>query len=365
MGDPPRVYIHDGSTLERLGQLVTASEIDRSFLLYGRGAAAFTVSAADPLVEECKPQRGQVIVIESEDFREPWVGGILRVAGNRASETVSVSCQDYASILDSRYVPEAGDLNGSAGSMAFLVLALANSLNPTGIGPGASRDGGALFRGDLAFIRASEAIQEISESAGLEWWVSAEVTPGTIDLRLNITTGRGADRTEEVSLVSPGNASVSDWSIEGGAATWAVAVVGGASSAVLPVVDSAVARQEVLDVVPTARHGFVSETGIEVPNPLNKADKVVLFEAMSDQGLVLEAARARAGDRLREPNRKISVSVLGPTWPRVEVGDVVHLQTAGVLLEEAIDTPARVHGLQPDEEEGVLDLVVEIVRRAV
>jgi hypothetical protein len=358
----PRVFLHDGAG-RRIGQVVTARSIDRSYLLMEPASARFLMADDDPLVEQIDPRQGRFVVIESEQFPYPWVGKITSPDWDRNQREITVICRSADAILTQRHV--GSTYSGSAGTVFKRMVEDAGAVNATGIAPAASVSSGPRYEAVVQDRSAFQALNGLAAATGHEWWVEYAVSETEIAAYAHFRPARGFDRCRGAYLNDGGNAEWTNCKIDGEAATFALTVVGGASSVTQAYAERPRAREVATGVASVHGHGIRRQTSNS--SPLTRIERVQLSESLKASDLVQEAARALLS-RPPIPEQQIVWRVLARNkrdrtpvdWSVFDLGSIVRAK-APTAFATGFDGDVRITAVQPHEEAGVLNLVVEIV----
>ena len=369
MAEPATVYLHDGRTTARIGELTDVASVDRSYEENGGGAASVSMGPDDPLLRETDPGEGNLVVIDGAAYPVPWVGyvqGWTRSRGE-ASDLISLRCRGYAELLKHRLLNGEATLTGSVQGVFRQVIDRANGANPTGIEAVAGSASPIAFDRRAPFTvsheTAFDALDRLAELVGWSWWVGWSVSSERIRFRAYLAPGRGRDAFGIVTLSESGNVEVEESTIDLSDASQVVVVLGGATHAVQSLADLPVQR---LDYDPTplpGPHGYVPLSGVAKVTPTNKAEELILAEELRSQGLVNEAAKVIVGARRARPERRVGISCTDPgTWPELEVGSVYSVQLPSAFVD-GHDGPARLLGVEAREGDGRLELVLGLLER--
>lgn len=390
---PARVYLHDGS-FRRIGQLTTATSINRSYRVDGgHGQASVELAVDDPLIARTKDQ-GNVLVIESSVYPEPWVGKIIRRRGSRAAGIVSLEAKSFDAILDERILPTGFTTTGSAGGEMARIIATVNARNGTGISIGDIQNH-IVGVAALAFPEwtARRALDAIAEQSGLEWWLEYEATPTNIEIRFRAARNRGFNRYRQASLVDGGNCTWTDWTDEFEASAFALTVIAGQTT----VTESFTERSRSTRIVEEGggfvttfetvqssedvgggtvqpgmgsgqqsrtdtaggAHGFIT-IATTVQAPTTRREVVEIREEVKTRDIAAQAAQALLRRR-RLAEKVVSIVHIEPgEWDALDLGSVLRLVAPDAFVE-GFDGPARILGVQPMEELGECELVLELL----
>lgn len=367
----PRVYIHDGATLARIGQLTAVADINRSFTLREHArAASFTVGMDDPALGLTSVFDANVVVIESSEYPYPYAGRIVEREGNATS--VAISADGYEAILGERKLPSDFTTPADAGTAFRAILAAINGVNATGISVGRVEDGlGAPM--SLPDEIGTNALDKLAEVAGMEWWVSAHLDGPTLVLQANLAKYRGADLYSAVVLDGPGgNYELESWRENGRANAYAQTVIGGQATAadVFTARDRATAIRDsqqvrsgalIVEAQRVLRFDYLIAGETSFIAPTQRRELVTVREELKAIGYVGPLA-----EQLLTRRRSPGQIVLGRaypdsanSWQYLRPGNVVHLKHADAFIT-GYDGPAVIVGVQPMEHLRWVDVALEV-----
>lgn len=373
----PRVYLHNGATLQRIAQLTRVKDINRSFSLRDRvHTGSFTIGRSDPAYELTSEHYAHVIVIESTEYPYPWVGRIVQRSRAENGHAAKVVADTYEAILAERFLPP--DFETQEGTEAALrhILGTLNGYNATGVGLGYVEGASApvLTLSDASGI---EAIDQLAELVDMEWWIGATVDrAGDLRLDLNMLHERGADMSDRVRLSGPGgNFEIADWRGTNRGNAYAQTVVGGQTSVleawserertrVRRGEDGGRQSDAVDEFIVQARrsirfgHVLAGETAFDAPTQRREWRAVI--EALKGAGATGPAAQ-RLLNRHRFPARGIIGRAYPDieTWPYLEVGNVIWLSHPEPF-DDGYDGPATILDVQPLEHRRELEVILEV-----
>lgn len=367
MGNLPRVFLHDGA-LRRIGEVTTLGALDRSYLLGEESVCQTTVSPEDPLFAELQPTKGRILVVESPLYPLLWVGKVTQARRGAERGAVTVTARSYDRILSERVLGPQATYTRGCSEAILRVLADVNATNPTGIAAGRRSDNLALFNGSLPYETARSALDKIADFGGLEWWLSYYAETGgtsALTIRLNVADARGVDAYRQCTLVDGGNARWDDWIEDAEALTFGLTVVGGQATSGQPFNERPATKIDATQVVADAPHGYQVEGAEPNLSAITKADRIVVAEYLRAEGLTNEAARAQiARQRLSGATRSLRVTVTeqdAGLWAFLQPGNVVRI-VMPTAFWSGFDGPARIVGVQPDEQAGGCGLVLRLLR---
>lgn len=359
----PRVTVYDPA-FKPVGRVASAARISRSYVLDEPGRLDFLVDADDRMLTLMNPLDGRVAVVESDDYPYPWVGKITALRRDRTSGSVQVSGIGFERVFEQRYTSSDVSIAGGAGLAVERTLASINATNPTGIEAGEISDSRRDASTTLSYANGREAFDAFADLDDAEWWVEPVVRSIGITLRLNFRQARGFDRFREVSLVDPGNCAWESWDIDGEALTYGLTMLGGEASAGQSIADRASGSADVSDVDLTGPHGYLPFGPVGAANLLTRQDRFAVAQQLRATGQ-LQAATEAMLSRQRvggvPQSVRLSVRLNATTWPLLDVGTVVHLVLPSAMTD-GFDGPARILGAQPMEEDGDMQLTVQLLR---
>jgi len=359
----PRVTLYDGA-LQKRAVVSTAARINRSWTLDEPGLLEFQCDADERLLPSMSPLDGRLAVVESEFYPYPWVGKITSLRRNRADGSVQVSAEGFERIFEHRFSGASVPLSGGTGEVARKILMAINAQNPTGIDPGDFAETGASGSTTLTYANGREALDTMAELAGCEWWVEPTIRKTGLGLRLNFRQARGFDRISDVALVDGGTCAWEDWTMDGEAVTYGLTVLGGQASASQSLADRAAARADPATVRLAGPHGYLPFGPVEAANLLTRQERFALSQQLRSDGQLRAAAEAMLA-RQRTGGVPLSVRLSVPLdadrWALLDVGTVFRLVLPSAFLA-GYDGPARILGAQPMEEDGDMQLTVQLLR---
>ena len=355
----PTVHLHTWD-FSRIGRVVSAGNVERSYTIDNNDQASFVVSYDDGLIAELRPQLGRVVVIESQSYPYPWVGRLTVIKGDQAKRELTCVAHGYERILEHRYLGASFTVDASADAAIGVLMREVNDSGATGI-RFAGGDARPLVRLSIPHAQARAAIDQIGAYGGIEWHLSYDVTSAGIDVALHAPRWRGLDRVQSARLVDGVTASVLSWTEDGEAAAYALSVVGGVASSETAVNDRPRAKLLAIAGAYDGPHGYAYQGAREATNRLTQIERRIVSQAVKTAGST-EAAAAALLERHAGTSRRVARVEVDETelWPLCRPGDVLHL-ISGTAFTTGIDAPVRVVGVQPDERAGMIGLAVEIL----
>lgn len=384
------VHVHDGA-FRRIGRFVTAFDVARSYELGGPGLGSLEVALNDPLIDESEPLRGRVLVIESSLYPYPWVGAIQRRLVNRDRGSVSLQAKGFGGILEDRVLPTDYETSLNAGDEIRRALETTNRRNNTGIAMGAVANHGRLASGlKFSQTKAATALDRIADAGGVEWWLEFFASPSNISAVMRVARSRGADRFRVGPVLRDGFNVEWTESIEDALANlFALTVIAGQVSLTQSFTERTrhtVVRQEgggfVTQLVPVgpatssdtvgtdgrrrrdsaiSAHGFARFSEVITQSPVTRREVAVLRDELRSEDITVQTADSII-DRIPVPERSLRLdSIQTADWRHITPGDVLRVDAPGAFIR-GWDGPVRILGVQPDEDDGRMALVVELLR---
>lgn len=370
--DPPRVYLHDGAGV-RKAEITTALNIERGYEIMSPATARFTVSTDEPELANLNldPRSGRIVVIESTLYPYPWLGKLTVPRGQRGSETVQVSARAYDAVLSQRFV--AGTFAGSAGSVFTQLIEAANQQNHTGIVVASGVSPGPAYSAIINIQSVYQALNTLARATGHEWWLDCTADAAGIVVTAHFAPSRGFDRCGVAFINDGGNGQWDDWKINGEATAFAMTVYGGAEFATQAWSERPRSRRQSSTALGAGSkaaqgtyHGHAVQRTDPGGSPMTRVERLQVAESIKAEGLLQAAADTQLG-RPYEPERALTARVWAVDhagnavdWSPFDLGSVISLRMPGAFVT-GYEGSARVTGVQPNEEAGELDLVLELL----
>jgi hypothetical protein len=280
----------------------------------------------------------------SRAVRPPYLGFIGRIEENPSARVCRVSGDNRSSIFYDRTLPADCKFTGQlAGGIAMQMLTLVNSTNPTGVYPLPSKVSGSSVRGtfDASNAKLGDALDELSDKTGDDWWLEEIVRRNRISVYLNWGT-RGFDKSHNVVLEEGVHFTASEYIRDVLGSASAAAAVGGTGA----IADRIRAIQS------------ASSIGVNYGFALNR-ELVEYFPLDEDEAVLSDAASTM----LRKPTTSpetlpLTINNILP-WGDIEPGDIVRVKLPNAGFS-GVDCDVQVIALQPDEASGEMDLAVEL-----
>lgn len=372
----PRVYVHDGATLERIAQLTHVKDINRSFALREHvRQAQITLLRSDPAYLDTSTRYGNVLVIESTEYPLPWVGRITDRQRAEDGKAVTVLADSYDAILAERHLPFDFETRTAGTTEAFRrILATINGQNATGIGLGyvEADDVSPL---SLPDVFGADALDQLAKVANMEWWLTHSIIRGTLRVYANMIRERGADYSSSVTLSGPGgNFELVDWRESNRAAVYRQTVIGGQSELLeawserergSAVRDGSSPRTDIAEIVAEGarvlRFGHIIASDTSFAAPTTRREKRDVIEALKAEGGPTLASKALL-DRRDSPGGVILGRVYPDdieTWHALEPGNVIWLEHPEPF-DEGYSGVAAVTSAQPMESDRFVEVTLEV-----
>lgn len=406
------ILLHD-RTGHRLGEITTAYAVRRNYLRRASGRipeAEVRFSTSDTSIVHSDARRGNVIVIQSEDYPHPWVGYIAKRSGTR--DEIILECVGWEQVLRHRVLPDRMFINAGAGVAFLAILDTVNATNPTGIARGLIQNHGPLLSGRYHSWDALKALDDIAERTGYEWKLEYTVSRAEVLIEARFGESLGEDHTDSTILVADGeHCDYEQWQEDSEARLYRAVVIGAMASPTTPLSSRAHAQR-----IRPSGSGFVPFLAAASPPPgEDEADLSGLYgdltfassgsgsgtlsaSSLSSSGVQLGATfkfepfiggqsparrheAVRISDTLlsedsvstavdaelrqgRYSERTATLRVYDRSlWPNLAVGNAVRLVAAAPMFELGIDQPVRIQGVEALEEDGYLRIAVEVMQR--
>ena len=358
-----QVYIHEPIwPFSRLCALTTAHGVDRSLEIMDPGSATVRIARNDQAITADRLKYGNILVVTSDVARD-WAGPVTLLQESYSTGEITIGALEQSAILNVRPTPLTEQWNsGASGAVFTSIMNRINGRGHTGLfTPDGVPAGPAITDLSIGGQSALEALGELFSRTGYEWWLDTAVRPSGITWTLNWGQKQGEDNADFV-VIRDRHLSDLEYTLDVSKVRQAVTVVGGFGS--LPnrtaVTRTTVGVQGVRDVgsgaIELADQALID--ALDVP-PALRSETVFLQPRTSDQTALSRLAQ-QALERPLSGAEKFSATVnVLFDWTRLGLGDYVTINTARLGLG-AIDRKVRIIGMQPDEELGELDLVLEV-----
>jgi len=334
----------------------------------------------DSLVGEIQPSQGRVVMIESDEIGLRWLGILTSYRQKLKSGSLTCTCASFENVLKYRVMSDNYTVSGQgAGAVVGGVLDSINAINRTGIERGVIETLNVI---DVNLSRrpALTAVQSVMKGAEGEWWLETTTAPGSVWAELHVEKHRGSDVSSQIVLAENGNATFEECKVDGLAAAYSVVAEGGQQHQVQPFNSTPKASAKGTIAKADAPHGYSVGVGVSSPGPITRREKLALVETLRTQGNV-EAAASVLQNRSRfGVTRSIRCSVWSnertlnipdlacaepgslkrKLWNSLVPGNVVTIMSSELFIS-GYKGAARILGVQPDEEKGVLKMSLQPV----
>ena len=355
------VHMHSGTwPHQRLATLQTARSVKRGWRLGDLTGATFEVSPDDAAfsiqAERHLLSLGNMVVIE-ETGLPSWVGFVDKVAWGLKATGVAVEAKEAGSLLQERKTPKQFLVAENTSSAARRLMHEANAQNPTGILVGAL-ERGCLATVDLSSMSVADALDNLCEISGQEWWVEPAVSPSGVDLTLRVSSARGEDKSGSIVL-REGQLVDAKYVLDADNIVASLTVVGsGASFATRPAAtvsvsgkaERAAQSSESASVAGQVLTATEEQSARLLPwlGPATARDLVSVSPQLSDDATLAGLAVSRLDRSYRGPEEVgavVSLSALAG----VVVGDTIGLESAS-LGPSGISKAFRIQEMGVDEQ---------------
>lgn len=335
-----------------------AFNVDRLLTKTGRGAFVFNVVTANLHREVI--QEGRLVVIESTESIQPYIGVIRQTEEDAAAGTVEVSGDNYVGVTYGLALDKSAPHNNAdAASIAERLLANAQGMGRSVFLRMASGAGSNLTSQiDFGTQHLGSALDALADRVDDEWWIDHIITRTQITHWLFWAHRRGTYR-RDVFLQEGKDFTLASYKRDAiGRVRSAVAVGGGGeiagrSSVVVaaqPGNASSKATQTIANVTP--------EKVAQSQSPLIARDLIEMRTLDTSEATLADVAR-RAYERPLIAAESLALTATLEAVQQVTPGDIVtarfHSVNYGGMVRDI-----RINAMQPDEDTGECDLDVEV-----
>jgi hypothetical protein len=359
----PRASIHSGFwPFQRVAELVTADNIDRSFVLMDMGHAVCDVARTDPQLTSDAVKIGNLLVVES-DVTQPWAGFIVSLDEALGSGSIEVSAVDFAAALEVRLANQGLVYESSIGSGSIFLdlIRSANARAHTGVlTPGVVANGPAISGIALGAQSVLAGLNELHDRTDYEWWLDVSVRAARVECVARWDSQQGLDLSGHVALIENVHFGSLSYRLDSSQISEAAVAIGGGGV----VADRSSITFSAATSPGRNRIGGSIEMGSQLAVrsvadlPAGLRTERVVF----DPGTTLETELSRQARRaLERPlgagERFTLTANDSADWSKLGVGNYIRIVASFGLGD--INRRVRIVGMQPDEEMGVCELVVE------
>jgi hypothetical protein len=358
---PARAYVHAPCwPFQRIGELTTARNIDRAWSLMQPGVAAMNIARSEDLSSDVL-RTGNLLVIEST-ATAPWVGVMMIFDEDLGAGEIEVNVLELTAIFDAR-LTSSGDLYESSISSGAAVQQLLNQVNArafTGFLVPASLQGSAIEEIDLVAQSTLEALEELHDRSSNEWWPEYSVRPQRIEAKLNWGVRQGLDLSASVHLYEGWHFSRLSYRQDATRVQESVTAYGGggAPSDRTAVTQTAGASRGSLGSYFETASAASIRAIADLPPGL-RTERALFAPGTSNEAELSQEAR-RARERPLGAAEQFGAIVNGlADWHDLALGNLVTISAEPRL--RLVNRTMRIVGVQPDEESGICELVLEVV----
>ncbi len=351
----------------RIAELVTAHDINRSFAILEPGQADVRISRLDPQISTDTLRRGNLLEITGP-HTPTWVGPITALDESRQAGQVAISAIEMSAILQRRSAAE-GDVfdEGAGGNIFEALVRRANRRAHTGMVVSSLIESSTPIRDfDASGQQVLDAINDLADATNNEWWIEVTIaTPSRLEVVLHWGERQGYDQAAETVLQEPNLIDLRRRQDVSQVREVVNIIGGGGSIASRPAVSRSASRagvdaadlggpveslnealvRQFIDTAPILR----GELTILVPGTSDRTELSRLAAQAAERPLATaEIFTARVNDQLN--------------WSEIHLGDYLRVKTDRLALGP-INRKLRVRAMQPDEEMGELELVLETPTR--
>jgi len=365
------VHIHSGSwPRQRLATFQTARNVRRGWRLGDFTGASFEVLPSEAaflaLGQRNLLRLGNMVVIEST-WMPYWVGFIEKVTWTLKAGSIQVEAQEWASVLQDRKTPKQFLVAGENTSTAVRrVMYEANARNPTGIQVAAVLEPGARATTDLSSMSVADALDNLCEISGQEWWVGAVVSAAKVDLTLYVGS-RGEDKSGRIVLRDGPFLVDANYTHDARNVVASLTIVGqapGGSFALRPAATVAVVGEKAVSPLQSSESGAVSGQVLVASDQQGSrllpwlgpatARDLVSVSPLSDDQTISALALSQLDRQYRGPEEvEAVVSLSSGLLTDVDVGDTVGIESEN-LGPSGISKAFRVQEITVDEAAGTV-----------
>lgn len=336
------VHVHSAMGA-RLATLRNATVMERSWVRNDAGAARFSLPQDDPQAIDSLVGADYVYVLESDAGLPPWVG-FLPGRWTENGQTVTLVLRELTAVLSNRFTGGNDVYTAGAGQVLRAVLQKANVSLPHPFELGDFTDAGPYQAKTYRHASVLDGVAKpLAQDTGYWFWAEYDVTPAGIGAVLHWSSRREGDRSARVLLEEGRNLADSPiFEDRRGQPVLSATAVGSTSSGT-----SYVQRPQVtVNATATARSVVLG------------MQRVQIDEFATDTRSATALASAALS---RTDGRTLKLGVTDPAlWPELVLGADVRVRLPRYNLGRGLDTTARIVGVQPDEDAGVLTLSVEV-----
>lgn len=343
--------------------LPAAFDVDRALTATGRGQFAFTIpAAAIQLGGRDRVGFGDLVVIESTVLGvRPYVGVITKIGESGGAGAIDIEGDNYASILYGLALDRSASFGGgSAGAIAGQLLRLAQGNGRSVFVEDGSLFGDAVIGGATRLEFGSQtlgrALDALADRFDNEWWITHSVRRARVRHWLHFGVRRGDDRSRSVMLEEGRDFVKVEYERD---------ALGQIRSAIMIGGGGAVEAREGVAVSSTPGALATSASRVEdasligrPTSPLAERDVYEYRPNDTDPAILANVARRRFM-RPTTANESLSAIAALSRCGAFRPGDTIGVRFHSVRGSGSTRL-VRVLGMQPDEQNGQCDLVVQV-----
>lgn len=359
-----QVFVHSPYwPYSRIAELRTAHSIDRSFERMGPGQASIKVSHGDSAISPDVMKRGNLLVITST-VAPPWVGPMTVLNDTMEDGEIAIEAMGWTAALEVRGAPLAETWSQAASGAIFrAVIARMNNRGHTGLFATATPDPGpAVTDFAVGGQTAREALDALFTRTGYEWWAEYDVSPARIIATMYWGARQGFDRYATVTLQEGVHFVRRTYTLDVSKIRQSVTVVGGGfgtianRTAVTRTAAPSAGGADLGSSIETIDRQLIE--ALDVP-PLLRSESVLISTSSRDYQTIAREAQQALEQPAGAAEKFVATVNTRVDWSKLGVGNYHRVITAERGLG-SIDRRVRVIGMQPDEEIGECDLVLEV-----
>lgn len=360
-----RAYIHSPwAPYERMAELTTAFNMDRSYVRMDSGTGALHLASNDPQINSDILNYGNLLVIES-DYISPWVGTILTVQESLQSPSLEITAKDLANIIDNRVTAQSEKYTSTTGSTLVFnnLIDHMNLQGHTGIYRVSNSAAPSIQELQVGGQSVMQALNELHSRTDYEWWIDYTVKPTGIMAYINWGYRQGNDFSGECHLYAGQHFTDVDYKLDLTQAKAQLITIGDFGA-------------ELGDRTSAARFGTTtpnkSDLGVgSVERATELAARTIsdLPAGLRSQRIRYDLMTGSQAELTRRAKRELERPLAATEsftlivnrladWRYFGVGNFItihsHPGTADLVRR------VRIVGMQPDEEKGEIEMVCEV-----
>lgn len=353
----PHAYIHNGRwPYQRICELVTAGNMDRSFILMETGQAMVRIARSDPFFAQVVG--GRRLVIESP-VQPDWVGPIYGLEESRISGYMEVRASGMAAFMDNKLTPQSLDIVRTVGSnnVHRTLITLMNARGHTGIYLAPTTPVSPIVKNlPLGGESVLEAHNDMHERTDYEWMLWSDVSSSQIKTYVEWLKRQGAQDSSLIPHLYEGvHFDVDSYKLDMSLIKQAVQVVSGFGD---PMADRESAIRQNQTVGQRFNLGSVPELAQVVEDlPSGMRNETIQYAVNNPGASQASNMAKRALERPFRAGEKFGLTAnTRVNWLTLQVGHYFYYHGS---LGGGITRKVRILATQPNEYVDRLDMVVE------